>query len=231
MVVLILWRAAVGILMTCFVVVVLICVPTAWLWWGASDDEPDVVMEEIQIQEALLQSFAHGKSTGLEIDLTGEEVAVLLHVAEPLKQPPSERDADFQRLHVAYPFVSFPLMRALLSKYHGAAELDRVLKLDFVRDLHLWQEPGAWEEPADGSDDEIASLVQRFSRIVLDNVAIDAKSDEARIVELTGLGKRLGRGEWYGRNECCSDSLLQVLAWHDVLPRCLRPERPRRQKA
>ena len=65
-------------------------------------------------------SFAHAKSTGEAIDLTIEEVSVLLQDARhtfagPLVQPRSEHAEYLEALHVAYPLISLPFLRSLFA--------------------------------------------------------------------------------------------------------------------
>ena len=53
------------------------------------------------------------------------------------------------------------------------------------------------------------------------NVPVPEKSDAAREGELRAAGKVIGDGELHGENDCCADSLLQLLAAHGFVPAAL----------
>ena len=78
-----------------------------------------------------------------------------------------------------------------------------------------------------GVDEEVqqeaiaAECLHRFCRISLANVSVPEKSDAAREAELQAAGKVIGDGELHGENDCCADSLLQLLAAHRFVPTAL----------
>ena len=127
------------------------------------------------------------------------------------------KGASGSNLSDEFGFVPEFLLAVLMSHDARTADLKRVLQIDWVRRWYGWRE---FERDVDGVDnDEIkagiaAEYVQRFGRLVLQNVDLDVKSDEARRRELTSAGKRMGRGLVHGENDCCADSLLQLLAYH-----------------
>ena len=121
-----------------------------------------------------------------------------------------KREDDFH-------FVSDFLFAVLLSHYSKPEELHRILRLDCVRSWNGWRESDAQLLQC-GCDDEkedvAAEFVQRLQRIVRDNQHVEAQSDTARRQELRRLGKVFGIGAVHGHNECCADSLLQLLEAH-----------------
>ena len=66
---------------------------------------------------------------------------------------------------------------------------------------------------------------------MLQNVDLQHKSDSVRRQELEGLGKRVGRGLVHGQNDCCSDSLLQLLAHYGYVLGDLKANALARQHA
>ena len=109
----------------------------------------------------------------------------------------------------------------LLSQYAEEEDLDRHLRCDWVETWGGWKE--AEEALAECHDDDsrsnvAAEYVQRFSRVLLDNVNVTTKTDAVRRRELELTGKQLGFGLVHGNNECCADSLLQLLVVHQYVP-------------
>jgi hypothetical protein len=77
---------------------------------------------------------------------------------------------------------------------------------------------------------KVQDVVSRLARIVLGNLDVTAKSDEARKQELKANGKIIGAGQPHGRNDCLTDSLIQVLAASGRLPSFLERDVSERQK-
>ena len=94
------------------------------------------------------------------------------------------------------------------------------MRQDWVSSWHGWQNVSQLLENCidDSVTEYLASqTIQDFARISVQNVNVVAKSDDARRTELTQGGKYIGVGIVHGHNECCSDSLLQLLARHDLV--------------
>ena len=101
---------------------VVVVFPKRWLWWGAGagDEGAGATVEEIQIQEAILQSFASGRNTGHETEVTGEEVLALLNVArqthpERIAEYVSSDDQQLEALHAAS--LDFHALSSILSGF------------------------------------------------------------------------------------------------------------------
>ena len=83
-------------------------------------------------------------------------------------------------------FVLEFLLAVMMSHFARSDHLQRVLQIDWVRRWNGWS---GFERDVDGVDSgdikaEIAAgYVQRFVRLVLQNVDLDVKSDEARLRE------------------------------------------------
>ena len=64
-------------------------------------------------------------------------------------------------------------------------------------------------------DTEVAEeYLLRFFRLVMNNADIASTIDEDRRPQLQAVGKTVGKGLVHGHNECCADSILQLLAHH-----------------
>ena len=66
--------------------------------------------------------------------------------------------------------------------------------------------------------DVVNEYVQKFRRLVLQNSDAPMKTDQLRRQELTARGKKIGQGLVHGNNECCADSLLQLMAGYKFVP-------------
>ena len=112
------------------------------------------------------------------------------------------------------------VMATLASFLPDAAQLRRLLRQDWITSWDGWQVASSIFDTchSDETSQEVAlQTIQEFSRISLQNVDVEAMSDDERKAELEAAGKYLGIGLVHGNNECCSDSLLQLLARCDLV--------------
>jgi hypothetical protein len=66
-------------------------------------------------------------------------------------------------------------------------------------------------------------------RLASQQADLACKSDQENLWELEGSGLVKGCGEVFGENNCCADSLLQLLMWHGILSAAISKEQ--RQEA
>ena len=187
-------------------------------------DRDLAVLQEYRMQEEVISSICAGTLDGAVVDLQPADVAALLSLSRPsyprmLRACEPSRSADGRD---EFDFISDFMFAVLLSHYAAAEELHRALRLDWVRTWAGWRE--AESRLAECDDDESRNIVaaeyaQRLSRITSDNVRVVAKTDSARRRELRESGRHIGVGVVHGHNECCADSLLQLLAVRGFLPR------------
>ena len=113
-------------------------------------------------------------------------------------------------------FIPEFLLALLLSHFKDEDRLRQILRADWVKEWNGWTDARKelmLDEDLDDVDIVIASeYVQRFARLVMQNVHIEGKSDAVRRAELEGEGRIIGHGFVHANNECCADSLLQLLA-------------------
>ena len=130
-------------------------------------------------------------------------------------------DVDHRDVTDIHPLV-FGL---LMSMYPCPGELRRVLAQDWVRMWAGWIESSAMIASASDAQEEnqiAEDVVVRSSRISIDNVHERFMSDQDRQVMLLDEGLILGKGEAHGAsNSRLSDSLLQLLIWHNVISKPL----------
>ena len=75
-----------------------------------------------------------------------------------------------------------------------------------------------------------AEFVQRFNRLVLNNAEPVMKTDDSCRNELEATGRRIRTGSGAGNN-CCADSLLQLMAHRGLLHARLLHDAPARTNA
>ena len=184
---------------------------------------------EYAMQEAVITSLRPKKGFLEDCALEPADVEVILAL---MRSAGAGRPAYPYVAHTSCPepgaheFIPRPVYEALQQHYRDPRQLSRVLWGDWVR---LWE---GWEDVArdleDAEDDEyfqaeaIRSCVERFCKIALDNVVIEAKSDSQRQHELRACGKTIGRGLVYSTNACLADSLLQLLALHGFVDQAFK---------
>ena len=66
--------------------------------------------------------------------------------------------------------------------------------------------------------------------MILDNLEVENKTDEERKLELESIGLYVWPGLVHGANNCLTDSLLQALAYNNLLPENLRHDTGRRKE-
>ena len=152
-------------------------------------------------------------------DLNQDDVRILLSWSRPLQLTAPSMDCDcyveqdsFARFSPIVPELIFAMMLSLVT---DKSRLWRMLSQDWVAEWRGWSRCRAvLENCYDDKDAEEVALtcIQDFGRISLQNVNIQTKSDAARKAELESQGKRIGLGLVHGNNECCADSLLQLLS-------------------
>jgi hypothetical protein len=130
-------------------------------------------------------------------------------------------------------FVPELVMCVLVSQYGDETSLHGLLCTDWSRSWRGWSE-GAHALGECDTDFEMSTVAhdvaQRFCRIALSNLPTTAKSDASRRLELSAHGKAIGKGLVHGNNECCADSLLQILSSRRIVPeRLLRNVAERRR--
>ena len=165
-----------------------------------------------------------GKPISPNPDLSIEDVESLLRIARPsdIQYLPTPNAPTLEENNSPYNFVPDFLYAVLLSHHSRPERLHRLLNQDFVRTLDLWTD--ARKELADIDDDEektnaASRYVQRFFRICLENEPAALKSDSQRTKELKDMhGRVFGRGLMHGRNDCCIDSLLQLMMFYKLVP-------------
>ena len=149
--------------------------------------------------------------------LLQEDIDTLLSFSRPsqLQQPSAINMAGSGAFSAdEFDFVPPLILAVLCSLVPNAARLNRVLRQDWVKEWHGWQEAAPALEDDDIAQRAALSSIQDFARISLQNVNVVGKSDAVRRAELQQGGKRIGTGMVHGNNECCADSLLQLLALH-----------------
>ena len=99
----------------------------------------------------------------------------------------------------------------------------RFLSQDWVSTWQGWQYlQSDLETCVDDEEAIVKRCMQDFARITLQNQTVAGKSDAERRSELEESGIRIGVGLVHNNNECCSDSLLQLLASLDLVDRSFR---------
>ena len=151
--------------------------------------------------------------------LTHEDVLTLLSWSRPLQlgaPAPMLGAADYAvDLITDFPWVPGLVLALLVSLMPDSSRLRRMLSQDWACGWRGWGTSRAiLDACSDVADEEATCLecIQDFARISLQNVDAVGKSDALRKAELQQQGKHLGVGLVHGNNECCADSLLQLLA-------------------
>jgi hypothetical protein len=138
---------------------------------------------------------------------------------------------DAGALFEEFAFVPELVLALLLSLFPNVAGLQRILRQDWITEWRGWSTSRAMlQNSADDRYSESVALerVQDVARISLQNVEVRCKSDAERRRELEAQGKIVELGLVHNNNECCADSLLQLLAqssfvsahlFHDVSAR------------
>ena len=124
-------------------------------------------------------------------------------------------ESDMSALMEEFAFVPLLVLAMLASIIPDARRLRRLLHQDWVRSWNGWRNANCLLDDSsdDATSETIASdIIQDFSRISLQNVDIVAKTDAVRRREVEAEGKHIGVGLVHGNNECCADSLLQLLS-------------------
>ena len=124
------------------------------------------------------------------------------------------------------------IVSALQSDF-GPEEATRLLEADWSRDWNGWRElVGVLQElePVGELWDvawlEVTECLRRFVRLADQNGEVPTLTEHQRLQQLASQrGLERGRGEVYGRNDCLTDSLLQVLAHAQLLPALPREDR------
>ena len=122
----------------------------------------------------------------------------------------------------------------LISITQDVPTVRRFLQQDWCTAWRGWENASRLLENChdDSTSEEIAlSTIQDFSRISLQNVDVQTKSDFERRQELEQEGKYIGIGLVHGNNECCADSLLQLLAKNGYVRRSFFQDTRARQMA
>ena len=160
--------------------------------------------------------------------LLDSDISTLLSWSRPmeLEMPaaPFNFDGNAEDLLDEFSLVPQLVFALLLSLVPQVEKLGRMLRQDWVRAWKGWVQ--YLENCGDGTAAEGAALecIQDFARISLQNVAVVGKSDAARRAEIQQQSKRIGQGLVHDRNDCCTDSLLQLLAAAGFVDASLRQD-------
>ena len=119
---------------------------------------------------------------------------------------------------------SFPFVPDLfMAFFYEESQMFRFLSQDWVSTWQGWQYlQSDLETCVDDEEAIVKRCMQDFARITLQNQTVAGKSDAERRSELEESGIRIGVGLVHNNNECCSDSLLQLLASLDLVDRSFR---------
>jgi hypothetical protein len=136
-----------------------------------------------------------------------------------------------------FDFIPDIVLAVFLSHFPRGQELQKILRQDWARGWVGWQESQEELDTVDAGVHEDATREQvdaatlhRFCRLVLANAPHYHKSDQARQDELRlTQNKVTGVGKVHGQNDCCADSLLQLLAAHGHVPQALQHDVNRRK--
>ena len=139
-----------------------------------------------------------------------------------------------ERLSVAaarrkYAFVPEALFAFMLSHFPNPEHLWHLLDVDWASTWRGWEEAASELETTsnDASINDVASdYVLRFFQLIMNNADLANTSDEIRRSQLQAAGKPVGRGLVHGHNECCADSILQLMAHHALVPTNLKTQMP-----
>ena len=82
------------------------------------------------------------------------------------------------------------------------------------------------ESRSDVALEAIAGCLRKFVRLAAQNADVEGATDVQKLAELRARrGLVHGRGQVFGHNECCADSLLQLLVAHGFLEHITLEER------
>ena len=114
-----------------------------------------------------------------------------------------------------FAFVPELVLAILLSLLPNVVNLRRILRQDWIEEWRGWSTTRTMLQDCEEdrhSESVALECVQDFARISLQSVEVRCKIDAQRKRELEARGKILGVGLVHGNNECCADSMLQLLA-------------------
>ena len=176
-----------------------------------------------------LDAVARSTENRGNIDLKSQHLADMMRICRAsfpdMLRP--KQEAAVGNIDEDLGFIPELLLAVLMSQYTSMLELNHTLHFDWVRTWEGWRE--AEQEIALCNDDadlnEVTkTYVQRFTRLVWNNYEVKAQTDAARKAELIQSGRRIGIGKVHGNNDCCADSLLQLLAHHAFVPVALKAD-------
>lgn len=154
-----------------------------------------------------------GATTGFHID--PPDVPVLIKLARATRPDliPQPVRRDHQTTCIAnLEFVPPQVQAILLQHFRDGNRLRRTLQQGWVRTWKGWkdaEEALLIAHDAAMCKDIALDCLHSFSRIVLDNIEIEGKTDEERIQELCDDSLSIGEGALFDCNACCADALLQ----------------------
>ena len=128
-----------------------------------------------------------------------------------------------------YAFVPEALFAFMLSHFPHPENLWHLLDVDWASTWHGWAEAASELDITldDASINDVASdYLVRFFQIIMNNADLASTTDDVRRSQLQAAGKPVGRGLVHGQNECCADSILQLMAHHALVPTNLKTQMP-----
>ena len=132
------------------------------------------------------------------------------------------KNCDVALLTERYPRIPSVCLRAFVSQTESSEQLHRWMGASWVKDWPGWGEMRDRVEEANGDTglEVLAATegVRKFARARLEDVRIEAKTDEERLAQLRSDGLRVGAGIPFATKASCADSILQLLAAQNFIP-------------
>ena len=187
------------------------------VWQGSLLQESDVLVQHRVVNNSILHFVPRSMGGGGSCQLLDEDVLMCLSWSRPLElqAPTIVNEDNFESVHDNFAFVPEMVLALLVSMGTSSQMVRRLMQQDWVSTWNGWVH---FSSILDNSydDGEVQSTalecIQSFARISLQNQEVRGKSDTTRKAEIEAQRKHIGLGQVYDRNQCCADSLLQLLA-------------------